>query len=90
VNEREGDLANFHFAPEFIFVKVKGGDVGLTGRSVCYFLTNLFILNLKGRKPKSLLIFVVSHSIPSLSTSAQEHSVSRHTNILHHIPISES
>jgi hypothetical protein len=73
--KRRRGSTNFYFAPEFIFVKVRGDDGGLTGRSVYCFLTNLFTLNLRGRKPKPPLIPAVSHSIPSLSDSAREHSV---------------
>jgi hypothetical protein len=73
--KRRRGLTNFYFAPEFIFVKVRGDDGGLTGRSVYCFLTNLFTPNLRGRKPNSPLISAVSHSIPSLSASAREHSL---------------
>jgi hypothetical protein len=72
--KRRRGLTNFYFAPEFIFVKVRGDDGGLTGRSVYCFLTNLFTPNLRGRKPNPPLISAVSHSIPSLS-SAEEHSL---------------
>jgi hypothetical protein len=68
-------LTNFHLTPEFIFVKVRGGNGGLIGRLMCYFLTNLFIPNLKGRKSKPPLIVIVFHSIPSLSASARKHIV---------------
>jgi hypothetical protein len=66
-------LTNFYFAPEFIFVKVRGDDGGLTGRSVYCFLTNLFTPNLRGRKPNPPLISALPfHSIPlCLSSGAQ-------------------
>jgi hypothetical protein len=73
--KRRRGLTNFYFAPEFIFVKVRGDNGGLTGRSVYCFLTNLFTPNLRGRKPNPPLISAVSHSIPSLSASAREHSL---------------
>jgi hypothetical protein len=41
-------LTNFYFSPEFIFMKVRGGDGGLIERSVCCFLINLFTSNLGG------------------------------------------
>jgi hypothetical protein len=75
--KRRRGLTNFYFAPEFIFVKVREDDEGLTGRSVYCFLTNLFTSNLRGRKPNPPLTLIssVSHSIPSLSASAREHSL---------------